>query len=141
MSCPLGYGAVVAATAGRTARSAGGYPPCREEREVGAFEERVGRVTRAQHRDAPAPRFGGAPPQEREDPVRVLLVGGRQHDDELVAADARDDVAAAEAHAPRAHGAAQGIVAAQVTVAVVDRLEAVEVDRGDCELLAPASRP
>ena len=68
------------------------------------------------------------------------VLHGFQHDEELVAAQARDEVA-------RAHVAAQALrdfdqegVAGGVAVAVVDLLEAVEVDEDAGELRAVAPR-
>ena len=63
------------------------------------------------------------------DPLGGLAVGVAQHDGELVAAEAGDDVGLAHALAQRAADGADDLVAGLVAARVVDVLEAVEVEQ------------
>nr|WP_207168313.1 hypothetical protein [Blastococcus sp. TML/C7B] len=68
----------------------------------------------------------------------VLAADGLHEDDELVATEAADDVAGADGRAEPAGDGAQHLVAGRVAVAVVDRLEAVQVDEEQAGHLAGA---
>ena len=70
---------------------------------------------------------------------RALGVGVGQDHEELLAAEARDDVLLAHARAQPRGEPAQHVVARAVAVAVVERLEAVGVEDHDRELLVVAA--
>ena len=69
---------------------------------------------------------------------RGLRVGERHQREELLAAAAHDDVGGAQDIAEQLRRPHQHLVAGAVAVAVVDRLEVVEVDDGDAEQAADA---
>ena len=119
-------------------RGAGGLR--RVEREVGATQQRLGRLGvvgphRVAHaglgRDGDTGQFGLLTErllQSAQNPLHRIGRGARQHDAELVAAESGDRVAGPHRCGQSFGDDAQELVAVAMTERVVDFLEAVEVD-------------
>src|SRR2546423_9330784 len=83
---------------------------------------------------------GNAHADALADGKRAVAAGVGQHQRELVAAEARDDVGLARAPPDDGGGLDQRAAAKQVAVRVVDRLESVEIDEQERQRTAAARR-
>ena len=70
----------------------------------------------------------------------AICVGAGQHDHEFLAAEARDQVAAAHARLQCLRAAAQHAIADRRAVALVDVLEVIEIDVRDAQVAAEHDR-
>ena len=122
------------------------------KRVIGRFQQRkrarkalVGRIRRDTDRrgDVNASRtLDGVigTRQGREDSLRDLAsdstVGARQYDDEFLATESRDQIAASDHGLNRLRAAVQDLVADRSALHFVDQLEAVEIDMRDAQVTA-----
>ena len=100
---------------------------------------------RDRERDIGADAAGGILAAHIDDAARdhraLAQRGGRQHDAELVAAGARQQIAGPQPRLRHQREMLQAGVARGMAVGVVDRLEVVEIDHQQRKRLAAAVRP